>query len=109
MHTCFPWLLKEHNSRKATDPCAIVQSFGVFLSTGVFEVEKINPPPQSLGIHHLPVDTHNGDQITVEDEVIPNNGSTAHKALVLLNQHLIECLHFAGKGSHCNPLCRILW
>ena len=37
--------------------------------TGVFEVEKINPPPKSLGIHHLPVDTHNGDQITVEDEV----------------------------------------
>ncbi|CAL8463556.1 g3090 [Coccomyxa elongata] len=35
---------------------------------GVFEVEKINPPPKSLGIHHLPVDTHNGDQITVEDE-----------------------------------------
>ena len=36
---------------------------------GLFEVQKINPPPQSLGIHSLPVDTHNGDQITVEDEV----------------------------------------
>ncbi|CAL5223745.1 g6306 [Coccomyxa viridis] len=35
---------------------------------GLFEVQKINPPPQSLGIHNLPVDTHNGDQITVEDE-----------------------------------------
>ena len=37
--------------------------------TGLFEVQKINPPPKSLGIHNLPVDTHNGDQITVEDEV----------------------------------------
>ncbi len=41
------------------------------LNAGLFEVQKINPPPQSLGIHNLPVDTHNGDQITVEDEVRP--------------------------------------
>lgn len=39
------------------------------VETGLFEVQKINPPPKSLGIHNLPVDTHNGDQITVEDEV----------------------------------------
>jgi hypothetical protein len=36
---------------------------------GFFEVKNINPPPKSLGIHRLPVDTHNGDQITVEDQV----------------------------------------
>ena len=39
---------------------------------GVFEVQRINPPPKSLGIHNLPADTHNGDQITVEDEVSRN-------------------------------------
>lgn len=40
------------------------------INAGLFEVQKINPPPQSLGIHSLPVDTHNGDQITVENEVM---------------------------------------
>ena len=42
----------------------------ILLTAGLFEVQKINPPPQSLGIHNLPVDTHNGDQITVENEVM---------------------------------------
>ena len=38
----------------------------------------------------MPVDTHNGDQITVEDEVIPTTGCTK----TLLNQRLLEYLLF---------------
>ena len=41
------------------------------LCAGLFEVQRINPPPKSLGIHSLPVNTHNGDQITIDDEVGP--------------------------------------
>ncbi|KAK9795514.1 hypothetical protein WJX73_003068 [Symbiochloris irregularis] len=33
---------------------------------GTFEVNIVTPPPLSLGIHALPPDTHNGDQIEVE-------------------------------------------
>lgn len=35
---------------------------------GLYEVEIITPPPQSLGIHPLPAGTHNGDRIEVEGE-----------------------------------------
>eukprot|EP00884_Botryococcus_braunii_P003615 jgi/Botrbrau1/13254/Bobra.0074s0003.1 len=33
---------------------------------GQFEVKVITPPPRSLGVHVLPPDTHNGDQIEVD-------------------------------------------
>ncbi|KAL4443314.1 hypothetical protein ABPG75_011051 [Micractinium tetrahymenae] len=33
---------------------------------GLFEVHDVSPPPRSLGIHALPPNTHNGDQIEVE-------------------------------------------
>ncbi|KAL4423425.1 hypothetical protein ABPG77_010003 [Micractinium sp. CCAP 211/92] len=33
---------------------------------GLFEVQDVSPPPRSLGIHALPPNTHNGDQIEVE-------------------------------------------
>ncbi|KAK9842082.1 hypothetical protein WJX81_007684 [Elliptochloris bilobata] len=38
------------------------------LSPGFFEVRKISPPAESLGIHELPKNTHNGDQINVQGE-----------------------------------------
>lgn len=40
-------------------------------STGQFEVKVITPPPRSLGVHVLPPDTHNGDQIEVDGSVGP--------------------------------------
>ena len=36
---------------------------------GMFEVKDVSPPPRILGIHSLPPDTHNGDQIEVEGQV----------------------------------------
>ena len=36
---------------------------------GFFEVKKISPPAESLGIHELPHNTHNGDMISVCGEV----------------------------------------
>ena len=39
------------------------------LSAGLFEVKDVSPPPRVLGIHSLPPDTHNGDQIEVEGQV----------------------------------------
>ena len=36
---------------------------------GLFEVKDLSPPPKVLGIHSLPPDTHNGDQIEVEGQV----------------------------------------
>ncbi len=36
---------------------------------GTFEVRIVTPPPTSLGIHRLPPDTHNGDQIEVDGKV----------------------------------------
>ncbi|PSC75507.1 hypothetical protein C2E20_1129 [Micractinium conductrix] len=33
---------------------------------GLFEVQDLSPPPQSLGIHALPPNTHNGDQIELD-------------------------------------------
>ncbi len=38
-------------------------------AAGFFEVKKISPPAESLGIHELPSNTHNGDQISVRGEV----------------------------------------
>ena len=35
---------------------------------GVFEVQDVSPPPQSLGMHTLPPNTHNGDEIEVEGD-----------------------------------------
>ncbi|KAL3147981.1 hypothetical protein ABBQ38_014276 [Trebouxia sp. C0009 RCD-2024] len=35
---------------------------------GLFEVKDVSPPPRVLGIHSLPPDTHNGDQIEVEGQ-----------------------------------------
>lgn len=32
----------------------------------MFEVQDMSPPPCSLGIHALPPNTHNGDQIEVD-------------------------------------------
>ena len=40
-------------------------------SAGFFEVKKISPPAESLGIHELPHNTHNGDMISVHGEVRP--------------------------------------
>ncbi len=31
-----------------------------------YEVEDVSPPPQKLGLHDLPHNTHNGDTITLE-------------------------------------------
>ena len=39
------------------------------LCAGLFEVKDVSPPPRTLGIHSLPPDTHNGDQIEVEGQV----------------------------------------
>lgn len=38
----------------------------VLSDAGSFEVKIVTPPPHSLGVHALPADTHNGDQIEVD-------------------------------------------
>ena len=43
-----------------------------------------------MGIHSLPVDTHNGDQITVEDKV---SDTTDPKICVVSLLHLVGSLH----------------
>lgn len=49
---------------------------------GTFEVSIITPPPHSLGIHALPQNTHNGDQIEV-------NGSDYVVSSVVLQYKLV--------------------
>ncbi|DBA87588.1 hypothetical protein WJX77_005851 [Trebouxia sp. C0004] len=49
---------------------------------GLFEVKDVSPPPRLLGIHSLPPDTHNGDQIEVEGQDYVVDSVTLHYKLV---------------------------
>ncbi|KAK9813251.1 hypothetical protein WJX72_011483 [[Myrmecia] bisecta] len=49
---------------------------------GTFEVRVITPPPESLGIHSLPANTHNGDQIEVNGQDYVVSGLVVQYKLV---------------------------
>lgn len=49
---------------------------------GLFEVKDVSPPPRTLGIHSLPPDTHNGDQIEVEGQDYVVDSVILHYKLV---------------------------
>lgn len=51
-------------------------------------MHRVSPPPRSLGIHDLPADTHNGDQITVEDQACPK-----------AKRDTVRC----SEDPHCSP------
>lgn len=66
------------------------------LCTGLFEVKDVSPPPRVLGIHSLPPDTHNGDQIEVQGQV--HIAAPCQKAA-----YELFCTELASQ------LCRITW
>lgn len=63
---------KPGNERQEMKPVLVLDfalGFHDSFCAGLFEVKDLSPPPKILGIHSLPPDTHNGDQIEVEGQV----------------------------------------
>ncbi|KAI3426905.1 hypothetical protein D9Q98_006849 [Chlorella vulgaris] len=60
---------------------------------GLFEVEDVSPPKRSLGIHALPPNTHNGDQIAVA-------GSSYVVQSVVMQYKLV-------RGKYCREHARL--
>lgn len=65
------------------------------LLSGLFEVQVVTPPKESLGIHALPPDTHNGDQINIDGKVSPATPSQKLSPRFLLHLPLTICARCA--------------